>query len=344
MKLNIEITPEIAECVGLWLAEGDTKTKSEITFTNNCSTLVEFFAKTIQQIFKNYDFRPRVYVYSAELEKIKLNFICKINYYNDQRARKPYFIYRVGSVNLNSIWKNTVRETEINKKFYKYILRGFFAGEGNLKDGSHHNRTVRIAQGKPNKLMEQILALYKITYQYKQNERAYVITGKWNWDKLAKIKIADLHPIKKEKFWKIYNSYIEEHFPAHYIKEKMLKLMDKPYTSLELSKSFKRSPARIYDILSILKKQNILQLFKVRSKSYWIKTDQNKIIISSIKDKYLKSLEKEEKTTGDLAREIGVCWKSAYNRLRELEKLCLASKNSNGLWKIITTTKEVIVL
>ena len=87
-----------------------TKTKSEITFTNNCSTLVEFFAKTIQQIFKNYDFRSRVYVYSAELEKIKLNFICKINYYNDQRARKPYFIYRVGSVNLNSIWKNTVKE------------------------------------------------------------------------------------------------------------------------------------------------------------------------------------------------------------------------------------------
>ena len=30
MELNIEITLEIAECLGLWLAEGDTKTEKEI--------------------------------------------------------------------------------------------------------------------------------------------------------------------------------------------------------------------------------------------------------------------------------------------------------------------------
>lgn len=26
----------VARCAGLWLAEGDTKSKSELTFTNNC--------------------------------------------------------------------------------------------------------------------------------------------------------------------------------------------------------------------------------------------------------------------------------------------------------------------
>ena len=33
-------TSEIAECVGLWLAEGDNKTRMEITFTNNCLFLI----------------------------------------------------------------------------------------------------------------------------------------------------------------------------------------------------------------------------------------------------------------------------------------------------------------
>ena len=34
---------QISECVGLWLAEGDNKTISEITFTNNCIELILFF-------------------------------------------------------------------------------------------------------------------------------------------------------------------------------------------------------------------------------------------------------------------------------------------------------------
>ena len=27
---------KLAECIGLWLAEGDSKTNSELTITNNC--------------------------------------------------------------------------------------------------------------------------------------------------------------------------------------------------------------------------------------------------------------------------------------------------------------------
>ena len=42
---------EIAECVGLWLAEGDKKTSAEVTFTNNCMELIIFF-HPIQKNFR----------------------------------------------------------------------------------------------------------------------------------------------------------------------------------------------------------------------------------------------------------------------------------------------------
>jgi len=345
MELRIKITPEIAECAGLWLAEGDTKTKREITFTNNCNILVEFFAKTIQKSFKNFNFRSRIYVYSPDkIKKNQLKLNCKTNYYIDERARKPYYIYRIGSVKLTSLWKNIVIKVSNNKKYYKYVLRGFFAGEGNIKEGSHKNRAIRISQGKPSTFIEKILKYYNVTYYYRHNGRSYVITGKWNWDKLAIIGIADLHPIKKEKFWKIYKSYKEIHYPNHYIKDRILKYLNKPYTTLELSKIFNRSAARIYDILNILKKEGIIQIFRVKSKTYWIKSNQNKIIISKIKEKYLKSLKKREKTTAELAKEINVNRRSAFRRLKELQKLNLVDRDSKGLWRKKSQVKKVIVL
>ena len=342
--MELKITPEIAECVGLWLAEGDTKTKGEITFTNNCSFLIEFFAKSIQHFFKEYQFKPRVYVYSSEKETVSLNFNCRINYYIDKRANKPYYIYRIGSVKLVSLWKNIVNEAKNDDKFYEHILRGFFAGEGNLKEGSHSNRTVRIAQGKPNGYTEKILNYYGVKYRYSIKGRSYVITGKWNWDILAKINIADLHPIKKEKFWRIYRDYKELHYPDHYLKENISKLLEKPYTSLELSKKFKRSQARVYDILSILKNEAKVQKFNVRSKCYWIRANQNKIIISQIKKRYLSLVKNSRKTTVELSKEIGVCWKSAFRRLTELQKLNLVVRDPEGLWNFVESKKEVIVL
>ncbi len=349
IKINIEgieikINLEVAECVGLWLAEGDTKTKWEITFTNNCYVLVELFAKTMQEIFKHEKIKPRIYIYSPDKKKIKISLNCKINYYIDKRASKPYFIYRIGSTKLNFQWINIVNKVKNEEKFFKYILRGFFAGEGNLKGGSHSNRTIRIAQGEPNKFIEQILKYYKITYKYSYNGRSYNITGKWNWDKLANIKIADLHPIKKEKFWKLLNSYKEIHYPDNYLRDNILKKLNKPYTSFELSIEFNRSQARIQDILIPLKKENKIQVFYVKSKAYWIKNNQNKIIISKVKDNYLKSLIHKRKNTKKLAKEIGVCWKSAYRRLTELEKLNLVFKDVKGIWMIKPTKKEVIVL
>ena len=76
MESKIKISPDISKCVGLWLAEGDTKTKREITFTNNCNLLIEFFSTTIENIFRNYRFHPRIYIYSKYKEKVTLNLNC----------------------------------------------------------------------------------------------------------------------------------------------------------------------------------------------------------------------------------------------------------------------------
>ena len=54
---------EIAECVGLWLAEGDNKSNSEITFTNNEFSLVQFFHDTLTQVFSHHKFNVRIYIY-----------------------------------------------------------------------------------------------------------------------------------------------------------------------------------------------------------------------------------------------------------------------------------------
>jgi predicted transcriptional regulator len=344
MESKIKISPDISKCVGLWLAEGDTKTKREITFTNNCNLLIEFFSTTIENIFRNYRFHPRIYIYSKYKEKVTLNLNCIKKYYIDKRAKKPYFIYRIASTKLICLWKEIVEKVKENKKLYKYLLMGYFAGEGNLKGGTHSQRTIRIAQGKPNKLIEKILTYFKISYKYNIKERTYIISGKWNWDILADIRIADLHPIKKEKFWDMYYSYKEIHYPDNYIKNRLLILLKDPYTSLELSKILNRSQARIYDILAILKKDEIIQKFNVKSTVYWILRNQNKIIISNIKEKYLQFLKNCGKTSSELAKEIGVDYSSAKRRLKELQRLNLVDRDSDCRWNIVINKKEVIVL
>ena len=44
------MSKEIAQSVGLWLAEGDSKSCNEITFTNNCFELIKLFDKQRKEI------------------------------------------------------------------------------------------------------------------------------------------------------------------------------------------------------------------------------------------------------------------------------------------------------
>jgi len=342
--MEFKITNRLAECVGLWLAEGDKKTKSEITFTNNCIPLVELFGRTIKKTFRNHTINPRAYIYSANNEQIHIPLDCRIKYYTDIRANKPYIIYRLSSVNVLKEWKKIVTLIKNEEKFYKHILRGFFAGEGNIKSGSHGNRTIRIAQGRRDDFIEQVLCYLGITYSYSSRGRSYIITGKWNWGKFAKLKIHELHPEKRDKFNRVFKSYKEEHYPNHFIKNELGELLENPYTTNKISKIFKRSPARIQDILIPLKEKGVVKNFRVKSKSYWINTNQNKIIISKIKEKYLSSLNKKGKTVSELSKEMNVCWKAAYRRLLELQKLDLVVKDTKGIWEVLDYKKEVIVL
>ncbi|MBU4124279.1 MAG: hypothetical protein KKI14_02340, partial [Nanoarchaeota archaeon] len=196
MTMILDNSENTAKCVGLWLAEGDSKTKYEITFTNNCWDTIELFHETMKNIFK--EICPRIYVYFPSKENITdYNYEnIRFRYYIDERANKPYYIYRIGNVNFTKNWHNIINDTKTKKELYKYILQGFFAGEGNIKTGSHSNRTVRISQGTRNMYVENILNYFNIKYNYSNTERSYVITGRKNWEILNSL---DLSILNKEK-------------------------------------------------------------------------------------------------------------------------------------------------
>ena len=222
---------KLAECVGLWLAEGDNKSNLEITLTNNCLKIITYFHFLMKDLFQ--DIKPRIYVYRAnkdETKKIKLRGI-RLRYYNDNRANKDYYIYRIANVKTVKMWHRLVDDIKSNKHLSKHVLRGFFAGEGNLKEGAHHNRAIRIAQGKSNSFLESLLRELNIEYRFSKRERAYVITSRTNWDKLAKIRIADLHPDKKVKFWRIFNEFKEWHYSHNFIRNNILEHLNEPKTS-----------------------------------------------------------------------------------------------------------------
>jgi len=268
--LGIDET-KIAECVGLWLAEGDNKSKLEITITNNCWSIITYFHSLMERMFKNI--KPRIYVYRTykdNSKKFGLNNV-RLRYYTDNRANKNYYIYRIANVKLVKTWHNLVVETKLKKHLYVHILRGFFAGEGNLKEGSHKNRAIRISQGFPNSFLESMLKDLNVEFRFSKNERAYVITSRKNWELLAKIKIADLHPNKKIKFWRIFNSYKEWHYPHNFIRNNILDHLCEPKSSRQLAHEFNRGQNRIQQVLTRLKRENKVNNFRVKSVDYWIK-------------------------------------------------------------------------
>nr|MBT4247692.1 hypothetical protein [Candidatus Woesearchaeota archaeon] len=333
---------EMSECVGLWLAEGDSKTKSEVTFTNNCFELIIHFHKVAGSLFDGPDFRPRIYSFSKD--KRNLQRLPNIPYkdYFDKRARKPYYIYRFASVKLLKEWKKLVNVILSEEKYYVDILRGFFAGEGNIKNGTQGNRMIRIAQNHPVKFIDTILTKLNVKYRYSTKERTYLIWGRESWDKLNEINVVGLHPEKIKSFNKVYQEFKEYHYSKGHLKKEIFKLTTKAHTSLMLSHLMERSQARVYDVLAELKEEGYIEKFNVRSKVYWINKDQNSIVISSVKQKYLNKMDSCI-VTSEFAKEMGVCWKSAFRRLSELKKLELINFK-NGKWLKILNEKRVIVV
>lgn len=331
----------VAECVGLWLAEGDNKTHSEITFTNNCWKLIGLFERTINRLFWDQEYNQRIYVYSPTKEHKKIDANCMVKYYVHKRATKPYFIFRIASRELIKNWKTIVINFLNDKDLSEYILRGFFAGEGNVHIGKRNVRTLRISQGKRKEFIESLLKDLGITFHYTQENRNYVINKKSNWDVFARFKLADLHPDKKEKFWKNYN-FQQEHYSKKVLSKKIYSLLERPYTARELSDKLGRSFARIQDVLIELKKEKRINHFRVKSKGHWTR-DKNLIIISKLKKDYLFLLDIPRKTSY-LADNFGVCWKSSFRRLKELEKLNLVERQKDGKWMRVKTCKKILAI
>ena len=322
---------ELAECVGLWLAEGDRKTKSEITFTNNCTDLIDLFYKILINLFRDKKESIRIYIYSNRNNKINQYKDIITKSYIDKRARKPYYILRLASVEYVKKWKEIVEDISKNEKLYPLILKGFFAGEGNIKEGSHNSRVLRIAQKQRLILLEKILKIINIKkFIFRSNDRSYYIYGKPNWDIFAELELADLHPEKKERFWRVYNEFKQDHYKNNYLINNIFLDLETPKTTRELMKRYNRSFARIQDILITLKKLGKIKNFRVGSLDYWT-NNLELIIISKIKNKYQNYLNQPKKTS-DLAKKFKVGQKCSLKILRRLQVLNLIDRNKDKMW------------
>jgi predicted transcriptional regulator len=340
----MKLDSDIAKLCALWLAEGDNKTNSEITFTNNDRNLILFFHSNITRLL-NFKNLPRLYVYSPSKNQrpaLPINITHK--YYVDERASKPYFIYRVSGVEAVKKWKSIVDIITNKKKFYPFILQGFFAGEGSLKFHlKSKSRTLRISQGNPNLLIESILNSMNIPFEYIQEKRNYEIRGRNNLEKLKSLNISIMHSEKHKKFLNMMNSYKQYHYKSGYLKKEIFNILTDSFSTSELAKKFKRSKARINRILLKLKKERKVLNYRVKSKSYWIREDQNLIIISKRKERILKFL-KAPKLTSEIAKNFDINWKAASRRLKELKKLNLVTKDNNGYWRKNECEKKLIAI
>jgi hypothetical protein len=297
----------------------------------------------MDKIFSNFKYNKRIYVYTPDGSKPSLSFKnCQINYYIHKRATRPYFIWRLASVKIIEEWINIVKESLNKEELYPFILRGFFAGEGNIHEGKKGVRVIRISQKERKPFIDKLLDCFKINYNFTSSNRMYNISNKRNWDIFAKYNLADLHPKKKEKFWRLYNSYKEEHYDKLYLRNRVLEYIKNPLSPKQLSLIFKRSQARISEILIDLKKEGKVNNYRIGSMDYWT-NNKDLIIISSLKNNYLSFLD-EPKQTSEFAKYLKVNWKSSFNRLNELQKLNLVTLEDNGKWKRTQTEKQILVI
>jgi DNA-binding HxlR family transcriptional regulator len=269
----------LAECVGLWLAEGDNKTIREITLTNNSIDVILFFHEQIMKMYEGKN-EARIYVYSPSKRKL-YNSIgnIKINFYTDERANKPYYIYRIADVAFLKKWHNIVEKIKDRKELSVHILRGFFAGEGNIKfDQKYGTRIVRISQGKRNEFLERMFKKFKLTFKYDDEKRMYWIYGKSNLNKLEELDIASLNPIKYAEFRRMMESYND--IPRNQLKNTVYKMLKTPRKFKKLSNNLNVIWTDISFVLNELKKEGKIDYFRENRERYWAKKDfVNKVLL-----------------------------------------------------------------
>ena len=333
----------MAQTVGLWLAEGDHKTLREVTFTNNDPKLISFFHRVLWRHFKPRN-RARIYVYRPSKDATFQRPVPGAVYrtYVDRRANTPYYIYRVSGVELVRIWRRTARAICAEPRNYQGILQGFFAGEGNVKDAlNRHSRVLRIAQGKRLALLERILDSFGVRFRYRLSERSYVISGRENLEKLWRIGLSELHSKKQARFAAMMSSYQQYHYARQFLGPRILEILSSPLTTAEIANRVSRGKSRVNQLLTALRLSGEVEMFKVRSSYYWIRSDQQCVIISDQKSKILKSLSSPLRTS-EIAKRVGRTEKSVSKRLAELSRLGLVER-ANSNWRVMAVSKRVIV-
>jgi hypothetical protein len=329
--------------VGLWLAEGDHKTSREIKFTNNNSELILFFHRALWKHFRPIN-PPRIYAYLPSPGTTFVGPVPGAVYrtYIDRRANVPYYIYRVSGVVLARRWKKVSREICASPSNYQGILQGFFAGEGNIKESKgYRTRVLRIAQGKRFLLLERILRHFGVTFTYEPAQRSYVISGRENLEKLWNLGVSEMHSKKHAKFEAMLASYKQHHYKRLSLGPRILDMLSSPLTTCEIAALINRGESRETQVLTELRRNNEIEMFKVRSSYYWVRIDRRCIVISSEKFKVLRTLSHPRRLF-EIARVVGRTGKSVSKRLAEMKPLGLVEKvNSN--WRRIEVAKRVIV-
>ena len=331
---------EVAECVGLWLAEGDKKTPSEVTFTNNCIELILFFHETIKPLY-NGNNKPRIYVYSPA-ERILISNLKDfvIRNYVDKRANRTYYIYRLADVEFVKKWKIIVNSIKNRKEHYANILRGIFAGEGYVKHDlkNHNSRNLEIASGSRDSLIEHLLSFFNVKFNYNKEHRQYWITGRY-LNKLNEIKIASLHPEKEAKFRKMIDCLKEIHYSPGELKRLLLAELNQFKRTSELAKKLRKSDLRILEVLQELKREDKIGYIRIKGNTYWIKKELMNNYLNEEKIKILKEVPKNQTLTG-IGKYIGLSRKTIRTRLNKLQIEGLVYKK-DGIWRMTREGRTV---
>ena len=223
------------------------------------------------------------------------------------------------------------------------VLRGFFAGEGSVKFTKNHgNRVIRIAQKARNPVVEKMLRYIDVEFTFIPGHRTYEIYGRGNIEKLAGIRLANMHPDKHARMVSLLAGYRQRHLKRNTLKPEILLAISTPRKSSEIAEMFGKSISRAAQVLVSLKKEGKAQFFKVGSSGFWVRSDAKLIIISRRKSEYLNQLA-APKSTAHLARTMRVCPRAAKRRLNELERLGLVC-NVGGRWNKMNNASDVLVL
>ncbi len=330
----------LAQSVGLWLAEGDRRTRNEITFTNNQPYLIAFFHDVISETLRP-KCTPRIAAYlpHAGFQLMRPVRQAKYRVYTDRRANVPYYIYRVSGVDALKKWRAIIFRVCSHSCYYQSILQGFFAGEGNVKEGSHKSRAVRIAHGKPNPFLEKMLRHFEISFRY-GGHREYAICGRGNLEKVLALRITCLHRLKHSHFISMMAGYCQWHYPKRALSDLVLSVLVIPQTTKELATKFQRSRSRLFQVLSTLRRMGSIQGYHVNSTYYWVKTDSHMIVISKQKMRILNLLSAHHRVF-ELASSLATGHKAVSRRLHELERLGLVYREKAN-WHRNSTPSRVM--